>query len=202
MKLTQPRSLGVASICPAGASNPVPTKFPRPRSQARIEHDWLSPDIGARKTRSRGIATVRVSLKIARPWSQRRAGQRIPRRDSKAPPGRIGWQDHSDTAPWTGSTDSQSAVPLPVNQARPGQHPETGRLFWHGTADQSRGTLEDSSRAPERLIRLVSLPRQIITTASAPSSPLKAKESRAGPYVLVSGIVGIDPSGCERALGR
>jgi enamine deaminase RidA (YjgF/YER057c/UK114 family) len=38
------------------------------------------------------------------------------------------------------------------------------------------------------------MPRQIITTANAPSSPLYSQGVRAGPYVLVSGIVGIDPA--------
>lgn len=37
------------------------------------------------------------------------------------------------------------------------------------------------------------MPRQIITTANAPSSPLYSQGVKAGPYVLVSGIVGIDP---------
>jgi reactive intermediate/imine deaminase len=35
--------------------------------------------------------------------------------------------------------------------------------------------------------------RQIITTANAPSSPLYSQGVKAGPYVFVSGIVGIDP---------
>jgi 2-iminobutanoate/2-iminopropanoate deaminase len=38
------------------------------------------------------------------------------------------------------------------------------------------------------------MPRQIITTPSAPSSPLFSQGVKAGPHVLVSGIVGIDPS--------
>jgi 2-iminobutanoate/2-iminopropanoate deaminase len=38
------------------------------------------------------------------------------------------------------------------------------------------------------------MPRQIITTENAPSSPLFSQGVRAGPHVLVSGIVGIDPS--------
>ena len=38
------------------------------------------------------------------------------------------------------------------------------------------------------------MPRQIITTADAPSSPLYSQGVKAGPHVLVSGIVGIDPS--------
>jgi reactive intermediate/imine deaminase len=37
------------------------------------------------------------------------------------------------------------------------------------------------------------VPRQIITTANAPSSPLYSQGVKAGPHVLVSGIVGIDP---------
>lgn len=37
------------------------------------------------------------------------------------------------------------------------------------------------------------MPRQIITTANAPGSPLYSQGVKAGPYVLVSGIVGIDP---------
>jgi enamine deaminase RidA (YjgF/YER057c/UK114 family) len=38
------------------------------------------------------------------------------------------------------------------------------------------------------------MPRQIITTAQAPSSPLYSQGVKAGPHVLVSGIVGIDPA--------
>ena len=36
------------------------------------------------------------------------------------------------------------------------------------------------------------MPRQIITTTNAPGSPLYSQGVKAGPYVLVSGIVGID----------
>jgi enamine deaminase RidA (YjgF/YER057c/UK114 family) len=35
--------------------------------------------------------------------------------------------------------------------------------------------------------------RQIITTANAPSSPLYSQGVKAGPYVLISGMAGIDP---------
>src|ERR1700756_413372 len=38
------------------------------------------------------------------------------------------------------------------------------------------------------------MPREIITTATAPSSPLYSQGIKAGPLVVVSGIVGIDPS--------
>ena len=38
------------------------------------------------------------------------------------------------------------------------------------------------------------MPRQIITTANAPGSPLYSQGVKAGPHVLVSGIVGIVPS--------
>jgi 2-iminobutanoate/2-iminopropanoate deaminase len=37
------------------------------------------------------------------------------------------------------------------------------------------------------------MPRQIITTANAPASPLYSQGVKAGPHLLVSGIVGIDP---------
>jgi 2-iminobutanoate/2-iminopropanoate deaminase len=37
------------------------------------------------------------------------------------------------------------------------------------------------------------MPRQIITTPHAPSSPLYSQGVRAGQHVFVSGIVGIDP---------
>ncbi len=37
------------------------------------------------------------------------------------------------------------------------------------------------------------MPRQIITTANAPSSPLYSQAVKAGPTLIVSGIVGIDP---------
>src|SRR5450755_5188028 len=38
------------------------------------------------------------------------------------------------------------------------------------------------------------MPRQIVTTANAPGSPLYSQGVKAGPHVVVSGIVGIDPS--------
>ena len=38
------------------------------------------------------------------------------------------------------------------------------------------------------------MPRQIITTANAPSSPLYSQAVKAGPYVHVSGTAGIDPN--------
>jgi reactive intermediate/imine deaminase len=38
------------------------------------------------------------------------------------------------------------------------------------------------------------MPRQTITTASAPRSPLYSQGVKAGPHVFVSGTVGIDPS--------
>jgi 2-iminobutanoate/2-iminopropanoate deaminase len=38
------------------------------------------------------------------------------------------------------------------------------------------------------------MPRQIITTASAPSSPVFSQAVKAGPQVFVSGTVGIDPT--------
>ncbi|MEV6415046.1 Rid family hydrolase [Kribbella sp. NPDC051718] len=38
------------------------------------------------------------------------------------------------------------------------------------------------------------MPRQIITTPNAPSSPLYSQGVKAGPHIFVSGIVGIDPS--------
>jgi reactive intermediate/imine deaminase len=38
------------------------------------------------------------------------------------------------------------------------------------------------------------MPRQIIATANAPASPLYSQGVKAGPHVLVSGMVGIDPS--------
>jgi reactive intermediate/imine deaminase len=37
------------------------------------------------------------------------------------------------------------------------------------------------------------MPRQTITTASAPRSPLYSQGVKAGPHVFVSGTVGIDP---------
>jgi 2-iminobutanoate/2-iminopropanoate deaminase len=37
------------------------------------------------------------------------------------------------------------------------------------------------------------VPRQIITTANAPTSPLYSQAVKAGPHVFVSGTVGIDP---------
>ena len=38
------------------------------------------------------------------------------------------------------------------------------------------------------------MPRQVIATADAPSSPLFSQAVKAGPFVFVSGTVGIDPS--------
>lgn len=37
------------------------------------------------------------------------------------------------------------------------------------------------------------MPRQIITTANAPSSPLYSQGVKAGPHVLIAGMAGIDP---------
>jgi enamine deaminase RidA (YjgF/YER057c/UK114 family) len=44
------------------------------------------------------------------------------------------------------------------------------------------------------------MPRQIITTANAPRSPLYSQGVKAGPHVLVSGMAGIDP-GTGRLAG-
>jgi reactive intermediate/imine deaminase len=44
------------------------------------------------------------------------------------------------------------------------------------------------------------MPRQIITTPNAPSSPLYSQGVKAGPHVFVSGMVGIDP-GTGRLAG-
>ena len=38
------------------------------------------------------------------------------------------------------------------------------------------------------------MPRQVIATADAPSSPLFSQAVKAGPFVFVSGTVGTDPS--------
>lgn len=38
------------------------------------------------------------------------------------------------------------------------------------------------------------MPRQIITTSNAPSSPLFSQGVKAGPLVFLSGIVGIEPN--------
>ena len=38
------------------------------------------------------------------------------------------------------------------------------------------------------------MPRQIITTANAPSSPLYSQAVKAGPHLLLSGMAGIDPN--------
>jgi reactive intermediate/imine deaminase len=38
------------------------------------------------------------------------------------------------------------------------------------------------------------MPRQIITTANAPSSPLYSQGVKAGPLLVVSGMVGMNPS--------
>jgi len=43
------------------------------------------------------------------------------------------------------------------------------------------------------------MPRQLITTANAPRSPLYSQGVKAGPHVLVSGMVGTDPSTGELA---
>ena len=44
------------------------------------------------------------------------------------------------------------------------------------------------------------MPRQIVTTPNAPSSPLYSQGVKAGPHVLVSGMAGIDP-GTGRLAG-
>jgi reactive intermediate/imine deaminase len=46
----------------------------------------------------------------------------------------------------------------------------------------------------------ITMPREIITTSDAPDSPLYSQGVKAGPFVLVSGIVGIDP-GTGRLAG-
>jgi 2-iminobutanoate/2-iminopropanoate deaminase len=38
------------------------------------------------------------------------------------------------------------------------------------------------------------MPRQVIATAEAPTSPLFSQAVKAGPFIFVSGTVGIDPS--------
>jgi reactive intermediate/imine deaminase len=38
------------------------------------------------------------------------------------------------------------------------------------------------------------MPRQVIATADAPSSPIFSQAVKAGPFLFVSGTVGIDPS--------
>ncbi len=38
------------------------------------------------------------------------------------------------------------------------------------------------------------MPRKVIATANAPSSPLYSQGVKAGPHVLISGMAGIDPS--------
>lgn len=38
------------------------------------------------------------------------------------------------------------------------------------------------------------MPRQIISTSSAPSSPLYSQGVKSGPHVVLSGIVGVDPA--------
>ena len=43
------------------------------------------------------------------------------------------------------------------------------------------------------------MPRQIVTTGDAPSSPLYSQGVKAGPLLVVSGIVGIDPSSGQLA---
>ena len=37
------------------------------------------------------------------------------------------------------------------------------------------------------------MPRQIITTAKAPASPLYSQGVKAGPHLLISGMTGVDP---------
>jgi enamine deaminase RidA (YjgF/YER057c/UK114 family) len=46
------------------------------------------------------------------------------------------------------------------------------------------------------------MPRQIITTENAPSSPLYSPAVKAGPHLLVSGIIGIDPGTGSLARDR
>jgi reactive intermediate/imine deaminase len=38
------------------------------------------------------------------------------------------------------------------------------------------------------------MPREIVTTSDAPGSPLFSQGVKAGPFILLSGIVGIDPA--------
>jgi reactive intermediate/imine deaminase len=43
------------------------------------------------------------------------------------------------------------------------------------------------------------MPRQVITTSDAPSSPLFSQGVKAGPYVFVSGTTGTDPASGQLA---
>jgi 2-iminobutanoate/2-iminopropanoate deaminase len=45
------------------------------------------------------------------------------------------------------------------------------------------------------------MPRQVIATPEAPSSPLFSQAVKAGPFVFVSGTVGLDPSTGSMAGG-
>jgi enamine deaminase RidA (YjgF/YER057c/UK114 family) len=45
------------------------------------------------------------------------------------------------------------------------------------------------------------MPRQIIATKNAPGSPLFSQAVKAGPHLILSGIVGIDPSTSSLAGG-
>lgn len=45
------------------------------------------------------------------------------------------------------------------------------------------------------------MPRQVITTANAPSSPLYSQAVKAGPHLIISGVVGINPGTGTLAAG-
>jgi hypothetical protein len=46
------------------------------------------------------------------------------------------------------------------------------------------------------------MPREIVRAPNAPGSPLFSQGVKAGPYLLLSGIVGIDPSTGSPAATR
>jgi hypothetical protein len=120
------------------------------------------------------------------------------------------------TSPDPGS-GRHSPGQVPVAAVGAGNHPQTGRCRGRTSCCTTCRTLTASDRqsSPRCALQMSSLgskpailqwridavetgrpvmPRQIITTADAPSSPLYSLGVQAGPHVLVSGIVGIDQS--------
>jgi reactive intermediate/imine deaminase len=81
----------------------------------------------------------------------------------------------------------------------------TGFTWPPGSHDRDARALVRCERAftgPEimgDLLKRTDMPRQIITTPNAPSSPLFSQGVKAGSQVLISGTTGIDPSTGELA---
>jgi enamine deaminase RidA (YjgF/YER057c/UK114 family) len=80
---------------------------------------------------------------------------------------------------------------------RPGMRPPRFTANWRkSTRTPPVGNLGDPGLATQLPLasKEGAMPRQVITSADAPSSPFFSQAMRAGPYVVVSGTAGFDPN--------